>query len=616
MGTTLKRKKQLPLFRKVIKKKLLPIATFDVETQGMGGKLLDCCVTYGNSDYYHFNNTRDLVNWFLDHPGFRYYAHNGAGYDFTYIMDEIVWHKQYDGVEVEPIVQGETRIIGIILKRGKAKLELRDSLALIPMSLKKAAHIFAPDYEKLDINLAEHVYDPTDLTDIEYLHRDVDALYHVMVNFEQKIKEIYGTPIGFTAGSTAMYAWQAHIPDGHAYYRVRSDVEDFCRRGYYGGFVFPGKDTDVHTNALTIDRNAAFAKAMRLGVSTGNPIETDVFYPDRGGMYEVIAHVPKDCALPCIPSRDSKNNLRWCTGTFRTVITTQEILFARKHGCRVDVLFGYYWIRHEYPFDDFLDICEHVEKQLSVEDKEASKIQRNALYGKLGMKSHNKRVKLLDIDGIMPEQYPLIIEGAPLGEASPFLAFEIEENNANYIMPMWAAEITANARIALMEIFLAIGMENVFYGDTDSCTFFADTDPTTGKHRTLEKVVESGLITISRNYGDVKIEKEWVTFQSLGPKNYHGILTSGQYVGKAKGIPSRVLTEWKMLMYQMNSFEEPPEFEFDSSLSAFMKLKYPDKSIAQPRKRKLSTLANSASWKQIGTRIYPLHVEEVMLHSE
>lgn len=608
MGETVvrgKRKKKLPLFKKTIKKNLLPIATFDIETNGMGGDFLDACISLGDGVYHHVRTAKHLAEFFVAHPGYRYYAHNGAGYDFSYIMDEVTKLKRRDKFDVKPIVQGKSRIIGLVFKKDDCRFELRDSLALIPMSLKKAAHIFAPKYEKMDINLAEHVYDPNDPVDIEYLHRDVDALYHVMENFERKIHELYGTPIGFTAGSTAMYAWQAHIPEGHAYYRNRSDVEQFCFRGYYGGFVYPGHDVLVHKDVVGLDRNAAFAASMRQGVSTGNPIETDTFYPQYGGMYEVVASVPESSPLPILPSRDTHGNLRWCTGTFTTVVTTQEILFARSQGVTVDVLWGYYWPRHEFPFNTFLDICERVETELSVEDKEASKIQRNALYGKFGMKPEGTRVVLLDSeDAVWDCDYPLIDEhtGAP----SPYIAFMDEVNESNYIMPIWAAEITANARIELMKIFLAAGMDNVYYGDTDSCFM---------SRSAYERLVKQKQVVVSRKYGDVKVDKEFLTFQALGPKNYHGILKNGEYLGKAKGIPNRKLTEWKLLMYQMTNFTEPPEFEFESALSAFMKLKYPNKPIRQERTRKLSTLANSASWRQVGSYVYPLHVDEPMVHS-
>lgn len=607
MGTGIKRKKALPLFRKTIQKKLLPVATFDIETQNMGGKLLDACVTFGDGQYHHFYNERDLVCFFVSHPGYRYYAHNGAGYDFTYIMDEVTKLKRNDDFDIQPIIQGESRIIGLLFKKGKCVFELRDSLAIIPMSLKRAAHIFAPEYEKQDINLAEHIYDPTDPVDIAYLHRDCDALYHVVCNYEKRVFDLFGTSIGFTAGSTAMYAWQNHIPEGHAYYRLNDQAESFCREGYYGGLVYPGHDILVHENVYSIDMNAAYAKAMLQGVATGNPIETDVFYPQYDGMYKVSAFVPKECPLPPLPSRDKHGNLRWCTGSFQTTVTTQEILFAREQGCIVEVLWGYYWKRHEHPFDEFLALCQQLELEMQ-DGKEVPKIQRNALYGKFGMKTHSRRVKFLDTDVLEVNDIPFIderIEG--LGAPSPYIAFTEEENTSNYIMPHWAAMITANQRIALMRLFLAVGIENVFYGDTDCCV---------ASKEAIERVIQEKVVTVSKMYGDVKIDKKFRTFQALGPKNYHGVLEDGTYLGKAKGIPNKKLTEWKMLMYQMSSFEQPPEFQFDSALSAFMKLKYPNKPIAQTRTRKLSTLSNSACWQQKGSTILPLHVVEVMLQSQ
>lgn len=598
-----------PMFRYVDKKKLLPIATFDIETTLIGqGELtfLDSAVYYGgddDEDYYHHARTpKALASYLFEHPGFRYYAHNGAGFDFSFILEAVIKETRKRGYTLDPIRQGESRLIGLIVKSGrKTILELRDSFALIPLSLRAACEIYATT-KKESIGLEDGVtYNPDNPTHRTYLHHDVRGLYEVLKTFQTLVFTLFGTPISYSAGGTAISAWRANIPDGYAYYRLNEANEYFARQGYYGGYVYPGKDIELHEDAVTLDYNGAYAGMMRKGVPCGACWRTRRYVPNRPGIYLVRATVPVDIRHTCIPYKD-KHVLRWPTGTFETTVTSLEIEFAQKHGCTFEIIEGIVFEKIEYPFNEFLDKCEKFELEDGGQNKATAKQMRNSLYGKFGTKSVMERTYIA-LDNDYPESdatqtIELLIDpktGYPL----PFLYNRVEANTSDYIMPHWAAWITASQRINLIGAMYAF--DTVLYGDTDSIVCYASD---------FERVAKSGAITIGSIYGTLKIEKEWDTFTSKGPKNYGGKLKSGGFHGKTKGIPRRLLKE--EYFYTYDPFD-PPEIEFTSVRSAYMTLLHPEQPLSQKRKRKLSSLVNSSGWRLQGTSIVPLHMKQSTL---
>ena len=600
------------MYRYVDKKKLLPIATFDIETTLIGkGDLtfLDSCVYYGgNSDdewyYHHFTQASDLAAYFFEHPGFRYYAHNGAGFDFSFLLEEIIIQTRKRGYELDPIKQGESRLIGLIVReKSKTILELRDSFALIPLSLKEATAIYATT-QKEGIGLEDGVtYNPDKPAHRAYLHSDVRGLFEVLQTFEKLVFDLFGTPISYSAGGTAISAWRANIPDGHAYYRLNERAENFARQGYYGGYVYPGKDIAIHEDAVTLDYNGAYAGQMRKGVPCGACWFTREFVPDRPGIYMVVATVPTDIRHTCIPCKD-KHFLRWPTGTFTTTVTSLEIAFAEKHGCRFEILEGIVWEKLEYPFNEFLEKCERFELVDGGRNKATAKQMRNSLYGKFGTRSVVEQCHIA-LDNNIPwgteeNQLHVRLVFDPKSEYPlPYLYNTVEENTSDYIMPHWAAWITASQRITLIETMYKI--DNVYYGDTDSIVC---------DRADFHGAEERGILIMGATYGTLKLEKEWDTFTSKGPKNYGGKLKSGTFHGKTKGIPRRLLQE--EYFYTYDPFD-PPEVEFTSVRSAYMTLLHPEQPLSQKRKRKLSSLVNSTGWKLQGEKIVPLHMKQSTL---
>src|SRR5260221_1445091 len=581
------------------KRKTKLIAAFDIETVGLGGEFIEGCISYEDKPGEHplVSTSSSLFDTILCDPGYIYYAHNGGGYDFCYLIDHILRIRNACGSDgrVDPIRQGTSRIIGFKITIGKKRYDIRDSFAIIPTSLRKAADFFAPDLPKSDaINFeAGEVYNPNNPLHREYLYRDCDALIAVVKSYANKVRELFGTELGYTAGSTAMNAWQAYIPEGFVYWRLSKKNEEWARVAYYGGYVHPGYEIGPHGDVISIDLNAAYAASMRKGVPVGNPFGTYKYYPDMFGIYEVIAHVPHDIPFPIIPSRDSHGMLQWCSGTFRTRITSTEIEFAKQRGCSFDILEGLVWEKWEYPFDEFLNKCEKMELEGGVL-KEIAKLQRNALYGRFGTKLEQESIVLSEREP--GEHYAPVID-EQTGEPKWGLWTIRERCNPGYIQRAWAATITMHQRLKLFELMEGVGIEHFRYADTDSIK---------GDARAVEGLVSKGLVSVQPGYGHVKVDERYEWFECLGVKNYRGIKVDGSYVGKTKGIPKRFCTP--ELMEQASRLGISEKIYFRGMNAPMQLLLGKKKEVSMMRNRRIGSLVNSQSWRVHDGKIRPVHI--------
>ena len=613
------RSKIKPLFRTIPPKTKRPLyAACDIETgllpdgsHGLGGEYLDGCIRLEDKPgmYYHFRSIGKMLEFFANHPQYEFYFHNGSGYDFSYFIPSIykLIHKKKATLSL--CKQGKSRIIGLTLSfqnYGKSKkVVVKDSLPLLNMSLEKAAEFFAPDLPKLSgtIDWEHEVYDKSNKDHIAYLHRDVDALLAIMVAFSKLTDETFGTAPGWTAGSSAVQAWKAHIPEGMVFYRCHREVESFLRNGYYGGYVFPGHDTKVKRKIKSIDVNAMYARAMRKGVSVGVPSHDVEFQRNRPGMWRVIAHAPKNLAFPIIPSRDKNGFLKWegAGSVFPTTVTRDEIVFAEKRGYTFEVIEGYWFYETAFPFDEFLEKCEQLELTVGGALKELAKLFRNALYGKFGTGLENDSLELRYDCPVDANYVPLVDEET--GLEVPGIMVHTEENTSDYVMPMWAAEITSHARMFLFELIEAVGIEHVHYCDTDSVK---------GDAEAVDAMLATGFVQVKPGYGNVKIDEEYEWFQCLGTKNYRAKLTPAcfqaildkcpeakreklsPYIGKVKGIPKASLT---ILQHFLASQGYETSVSFSSVNNILARLKDPSLPISTGRHRRLGGIEHSKSWK-------------------
>jgi len=564
----------------------LVFKAFDIEYTIKGGELIEGCI--GDEDEQQFYSTwPELIEalfaesastknlWFIVHAG------DIAEYAklIKFLRSDPIYRQE---IELDPVYSGES-MIALTMIRGKKKVKIRDMFALFPMGLAKIAEKFAPEYPKIEslngrkIDFSKKDYNPQ--TDREYLRRDVQATACSYKNICKMIFEQFGVQPSLSAAGTAMKAWLYELPAGEKHFRLNPTAEDFCREGYYGAYVHPGKDNNIHQNVCSYDITAAYGARMRNLFPVGNPVYSHYYNPDKMGMWNCTITCI-DSQLPIVPYR-KKNGINWlgvAGDTCETTITSIEIEYFKAHGYTVDVHYGVYWEESRKIFSDFIDKVERVES-INSTTKQCAKLMRNSLYGRFGTKKiHNKFVISADIkEGYQPYCNP------QTGELIEDLYQIEEELEVPYIQPHWAAFITAYQRLAMFDLIFKCGLENFLGCDTDSV-------------KTYVHIVEEKQLPISETaYGDGKIEATWDIYRSHGPKNYVGY-SRESIIAKTKGIPKKALTQEMLHEHLYRDEHTQIKVKFSSITKALAMLKNDGRSEHNnPRHRTLSSL-HSEKW--------------------
>ena len=577
-----------------------PYAVLDVETDGLRGGLTywtaacECRpddVTTGRTaaglwSHVTAHSGRDHAN--RDHV---WWAHNGGEYDYLYLIDPIRTAVGA-GTHVAAPVTRDTTTIGWRVTTGRNRTDLRDSYAVLPASLRALAASMAPDLPKLDIGLADGVtFDPDDATHREYAARDTVALIAVLTRFRATLAERFdGALPSWSAASTALRAWTLTLRPGERYPPLQAAAVPLVRSGYYGGIVHLGS-VEWHDDAVTVDVNSMYPTAMREdGVPAGTPWRVSGWDRRRPGFYDVTVTVSRETPFTFLGHRTAAG-LAWPTGTFRTVATSVELAAAEARGIGITVHGGIVWPRLVHPFTAYVDRIEAMRAEGGATST-VGKLLGNGLYGKFGSRPLRDEW-LLSAERPGPDWSPPPFDATDPDAvaAHAWLWCRTDQPlRAPYLLPHWAAWVTASARLRLLALAEAVG--RVYYADTDSVT--ADREDVTA-------AVGAGRLRIGAGFGDVKIERRWSRFRALGPKVVQGVdADTGEPVYKAKGIPRR----------QVAAAFDPgrPDVAWSSANGSLRVLR--GAAMTTDRTRRLSELANSIAWRLDDEGLVrPTHIE-------
>lgn len=561
------------------------VAGFDTETDGLGGKLLS--IQYGFADDIVFDDSPQMLDNFFEHF-FRLpfpVVHFGhfAQYDWRYMMNYIIEHR----LDAYISMRNDNDVYQITIKRDGKKYVMRDSYALWNSPLEKLAKSFCPELPKLEIDFDKVVFDPKNPEHISYAIRDVKILLVGLPRLASMLSRHFGVNPNATFASTSVKGWQYTLPKGTKYDSSKyGEQEVFIRQAYYGGLVFL-TNTNLQTDCVTYDINSSYPYAMmKYGVPYGRVGESKDYQDGRMGIYRCRVRAPDNLVVAILLARDHRGSMRQYRGTFETVCTNRELIFAAQNGYEIEEIYeGLVWEETIFPFTPFIEKCKSIRSEFKRPASEGmaaeeylAKFMQNSLYGKFG--SRRERFRLMAAHTMSEED----LDGAEAWDENG--DWYVKRNELDKDMrcnPSWAVFITAHARLRLLQAVYSAGVENVIYGDTDSITLKK------GEH---EKHIEAG-----DDYGQWKREKEWKEFKAIAPKVYSGILSDGRYVGAAKGLPrgKGKLTEkhWRELLTEGSTSAHAMSL---SSLRVSMRTGVKP---ATKLLRKSSTLNNSTNFEQL-----------------
>ena len=324
----------------------------------------------------------------------------------------------------------------IVIKNKKHIIEIRDSLKLLPFSVKKIGESFKTKHKKLDIEYTGFRYAGCKITDEEksYITNDVLVIKEALeIMFTEGHKKL-------TIGSCCLNEYRKLIgkktydelfPNIYLY-QIDKDLYgsenagEYIRKSYRGGWCYlaKGKESKIYTNGTTADVNSLYPSMMSSASGnlfpTGNPTFWKGNYiPDEAKQYGKYFFVRLKCRfyikenkLPFIQNKSSmmyKSNesletsdiLDPETGKYHkyyidingnkqkatitmTMTMTDYILFNEHYTITdLEILDGCYFNAAIGIFDIYINKYKKIKQESSGAIRELSKLFLNNLYGKM-----------------------------------------------------------------------------------------------------------------------------------------------------------------------------------------------------------------------------------------
>lgn len=455
----------------------------------------------------------------------------------------VVWKKDkfMDNNSFKYSISDKGMWYTIIIKVNNHFIEIRDSLKLLPFSVKRIGNNFGTKHKKLDMEYEGLRYAGCPITDKEkeYIANDVLVVKEALeIMFDQghnnltigsccleEYKEICKTSTRLQLEYKEMFPDMYDIDLDESTYKYHT-AGDYIRRSYRGGWCYlvKGKENKVHGYGTTADVNSLYPSMMSSESGNRYPVGKPKFWsgnfiPDKAlqsNMYYFVRiktrFYIKENMLPFIQIKSSwlyKGTEALETSDIYDPITDKYYAFYKDNDgvlrdTRVELtltMTDYQLLKEHYELVDFeiLDGCyfysqigifdEYIEKykKIKMESKgalrELAKLFLNNLYGKMAS-SKDSSFKLAYIK-----------EDKTIG----FLPVAESNKKAGYI-PVGSA-ITSYARN-----FTIRSAQKNFYGKDKPGFIYADTDSI---HCDLKPEEIKGIKVDDKNFCCWKLESCW-----------------------------------------------------------------------------------------------------------
>ena len=396
----------------------------------------------------------------------------------------------------------------IVIKTQNYIIELRDSLKLLPFSVKKIGKDFDTLHKKLDMEYVGYRYAGCTITDDEkrYIANDV-----LVVKEALEIMQNEGHD-KLTIGSCCLAEYERIVGGDYAFKELFPDltqialdkdkygadnVDEYVRMSYRGGWCYlvKGKENKVYHNGTTADVNSLYPSVMSGESGNIYPVGVPVFWQgnyipadiERENFYYFVRFKTKfyikDGYLPFI---QIKNTFKY---KYNEMLTTSDIynykdgkyydkyydfdgnlvdayvvltmtctdykLFREHYNVKdFEILDGCYFESQVGIFDDYINKYKKIKTESVGAKRQLAKLFLNSLYGKMAS-STNSNYKVA-----------FVKEDNSIG----FKMVEANDKKAGYIAV--GSAITSYARNftirAAQKNFHGADKRGFIYADTDS----------------------------------------------------------------------------------------------------------------------------------------------------
>lgn len=455
----------------------------------------------------------------------------------------VVWKKDkfMDNNSFKYSISDKGMWYTIIIKVNNHFIEIRDSLKLLPFSVKRIGNNFGTKHKKLDMDYEGLRYAGCPITDKEkeYIANDVLVVKEALeIMFDQghnnltigsccleEYKEICKTSTRLQLEYKEMFPDMYDIDLDESTYKYHT-AGDYIRRSYRGGWCYlvKGKENKVHGYGTTADVNSLYPSMMSSESGNRYPVGKPKFWsgnfiPDKAlqsNMYYFVRiktrFYIKENKLPFIQIKSSwlykgtealetsdiyepttdkyyafyKDNdgvLRDTRVELTLTMTDYQLLKDHYELVDFEILDGCYFYSQIGIFDEYIEKYKKIKMESKGALRELAKLFLNNLYGKMAS-SKDSSFKLAYIK-----------EDKTIG----FLPVAESNKKAGYI-PVGSA-ITSYARN-----FTIRSAQKNFYGKDKPGFIYADTDSI---HCDLKPEEIKGIKVDDKNFCCWKLESCW-----------------------------------------------------------------------------------------------------------
>lgn len=478
-------------------------------------------VNYGLDESYG-GNIEDFFYWLLNQGADIVYLHN-LKFDGSFICYYLLtnnWklNKTKEHMSFDTLISEMGQWYSITLYYYEKKIEIRDSLKKLPMSVERIAKAFKYPENKGSIEFKRDNYDIITENDKKYVLTDSRIVAHAL-------QEQFANGLDrLTVGSDALNSYRG--TKSKSYFENFFPILDFeldgqIRSAYRGGYtylnyIFAGKDIK---EGIILDVNSMYPYCMRYkDLPIGNPVlfsgeyKYDKEYPLYIIRFEAIFEVKKGY----LPTVQIKKNPYFIGTEYQTSVddfvelTMTNVdyeLFCEHHEIyEIHFICGYKFKSMTGLFNDYIDYWMQIKRTEEGGKREIAKLMLNSLYGKF---AKNPRVT---------QRYPIIEEGK----------LKLVRGADEFAEPIYvpiACYITAWARYTLITSAQQV-YDRFIYADTDSL------------HLTGNSIPDI-LMVDDTKLGAWKLEAEFSRARFIRAKRYVEEIKGELHV-KCAGMPENV----------------------------------------------------------------------------
>lgn len=547
---------------------------------------------FKNSDEMLLESVKSIMQ--RKYNKYKVYLHNFSYFDGIFLLRVLTMLSN----NIKPTIK-DNNLININFKFGeKYSLYFRDSLLLLPSSLKKLARTFnvedkgmfpynfvniknlpldfvgtIPDikyfddisykeYYEYSSQYSHNIWSLKDET-IKYCSQDCKTLYQIIEKFSRNIFLISNVNVTDypTLSSLAFAIFRTKFMKLENIPVLTGEIYNFIKKGYTGGAV------DVYKpygeNVYRYDVNSLYPYIMftnKLPIGTPNYFEGDITKAIEGflenkniiSFLEVEIIAPGNLNEPILLKRYKNENGTSSVaplGKWSGVYTNVELLKAIELGYQVKILRGIYF-EADYIFKDYVEFFYDLKKNSEKTSPmyTISKLLLNTLYGRFGMSPYLDKHKIINEGEELREVIKKNITSIDnLGNGKLLITYnkdnredltdEVNFTHLNVSICISAA-ITAYARVFMSQ----------FKNNPDFTLYYSDTDSIDINKPLPPRFVGSEL-------GQMKLEHIFNEIVYLAPKVYGGITNKGEIV-KIKGLKNPVeFYQLKNLLFKDSKLE-------------------------------------------------------------